>query len=232
MARARSSAGEHYVDIVGVTGSIPVAPTTHIGAPYRLPTKSRPTGRDCVVRCGAERRGGRAARDPRRAEAALGHSVVIVALGAEPLLLLPDSLLLLPLMKFPPTTPATAVLLANRELLVNATVPPATVTLAPTLLLISTELARFTTPPPPVAAIPLPAANMSESLTVAMPPPPASTPLVPTRETFTRSAARAAIPTVDAVLMPAPPILLILVSLTSTEPAAPRATSMPRVVKP
>ena len=31
MARARSSAGEHYVDIVGVTGSIPVAPTTHIG---------------------------------------------------------------------------------------------------------------------------------------------------------------------------------------------------------
>src|SRR6516165_987355 len=27
MRRARSSAGEHYVDIVGVTGSIPVAPT-------------------------------------------------------------------------------------------------------------------------------------------------------------------------------------------------------------
>src|ERR1700730_14961883 len=27
VARARSSAGEHYVDIVGVTGSIPVAPT-------------------------------------------------------------------------------------------------------------------------------------------------------------------------------------------------------------
>ena len=27
-ARARSSAGEHYVDIVGVTGSIPVAPTS------------------------------------------------------------------------------------------------------------------------------------------------------------------------------------------------------------
>ena len=26
---ARSSAGEHYVDIVGVTGSIPVAPTTN-----------------------------------------------------------------------------------------------------------------------------------------------------------------------------------------------------------
>jgi hypothetical protein len=29
MARARSSAGEHYVDIVGVTGSIPVAPTIY-----------------------------------------------------------------------------------------------------------------------------------------------------------------------------------------------------------
>ena len=28
VGRARSSAGEHYVDIVGVTGSIPVAPTT------------------------------------------------------------------------------------------------------------------------------------------------------------------------------------------------------------
>jgi hypothetical protein len=26
-ARARSSAGEHYLDTVGVTGSIPVAPT-------------------------------------------------------------------------------------------------------------------------------------------------------------------------------------------------------------
>ena len=28
MRRARSSAGEHYVDIVGVAGSIPAAPTT------------------------------------------------------------------------------------------------------------------------------------------------------------------------------------------------------------
>ena len=56
-----------------------------------------------------------------RAEAGLGHSVVIVALGAEPLLLLPDSLLLLPLMKFPPATPATAVLLANKATLVSAT---------------------------------------------------------------------------------------------------------------
>lgn len=28
IGRARSSAVEHYVDIVGVTGSIPVAPTT------------------------------------------------------------------------------------------------------------------------------------------------------------------------------------------------------------
>ena len=28
MDRARSSAGEHYLDMVGVTGSIPVAPTT------------------------------------------------------------------------------------------------------------------------------------------------------------------------------------------------------------
>ena len=27
--RARSSAGEHYVDIVGVAGSIPAAPTTY-----------------------------------------------------------------------------------------------------------------------------------------------------------------------------------------------------------
>ena len=28
--RARSSAGEHYLDMVGVTGSIPVAPTTSV----------------------------------------------------------------------------------------------------------------------------------------------------------------------------------------------------------
>jgi hypothetical protein len=27
ISRARSSAGEHYLDMVGVTGSIPVAPT-------------------------------------------------------------------------------------------------------------------------------------------------------------------------------------------------------------
>ena len=32
-SRARSSAGEHYVDIVGVTGSIPVAPTIHVARP-------------------------------------------------------------------------------------------------------------------------------------------------------------------------------------------------------
>ena len=30
MDRARSSAGEHYLDMVGVTGSIPVAPTSLI----------------------------------------------------------------------------------------------------------------------------------------------------------------------------------------------------------
>ena len=29
LVRARSSAGEHYVDIVGVAGSIPAAPTIH-----------------------------------------------------------------------------------------------------------------------------------------------------------------------------------------------------------
>ena len=37
--RARSSAGEHYVDIVGVTGSIPVAPTITILS--RHPKKGR-----------------------------------------------------------------------------------------------------------------------------------------------------------------------------------------------
>ena len=38
--RARSSAGEHYVDIVGVTGSIPVAPTIR-NAHLRLVMKVR-----------------------------------------------------------------------------------------------------------------------------------------------------------------------------------------------
>src|SRR5204862_7945484 len=74
-------------------------------------------------------------------------------------------------------------------------------------LLLHERLERFRTPTPLVAATPLPAGNMNESLTVAMPPPPDSTPLVPTREIFTRSAAREAPLTVDAILMPAPPIL-------------------------
>src|ERR1700680_3503482 len=34
VARARSSAGEHYADIVGVTGSIPVAPTILINTSW------------------------------------------------------------------------------------------------------------------------------------------------------------------------------------------------------
>ena len=38
---ARSSAGEHYVDIVGVTGSIPVAPTTVLKARPREDKTSR-----------------------------------------------------------------------------------------------------------------------------------------------------------------------------------------------
>ena len=48
----------------------------------------------------------------------------------------------------------------------------------------------------------------------------------------TRSAEKDAPPAVDATLMPSPPIVLILVSLTSTEAAALNATSMPCVVKP
>ena len=38
LVRAHSSAGEHYLDTVGVTGSIPVAPTT---AGHRKPTETR-----------------------------------------------------------------------------------------------------------------------------------------------------------------------------------------------
>ena len=41
--RARSSAGEHYVDIVGVTGSIPVAPTTASIKHHRAPPPAAPT---------------------------------------------------------------------------------------------------------------------------------------------------------------------------------------------
>ena len=43
--RARSSAGEHHVDIVGVTGSIPVAPTTQSldMAGYRCSLQKLPT---------------------------------------------------------------------------------------------------------------------------------------------------------------------------------------------
>src|SRR4051812_4478154 len=38
VSRARSSAGEHLVDIEGVTGSIPVAPTIHGLRLYRMET--------------------------------------------------------------------------------------------------------------------------------------------------------------------------------------------------
>src|SRR6185312_6744762 len=42
---ARSSAGEHYVDIVGVTGSIPVAPTIRTSIRVRNEPYGRPRGR-------------------------------------------------------------------------------------------------------------------------------------------------------------------------------------------
>src|SRR6266853_582838 len=45
VARARSSAGEHYVDIVGVTGSIPVAPTipaNRLSAEFHLEAQGGP----------------------------------------------------------------------------------------------------------------------------------------------------------------------------------------------
>ena len=46
-SRACSSAGEHYVDIVGVTGSIPVTPTI-----FRPLSKEEPgrSGRDLVMK--------------------------------------------------------------------------------------------------------------------------------------------------------------------------------------
>src|ERR1700680_1390197 len=45
VARARSSAGEHYVDIVGVTGSIPVAPTSLFNDFLRSPRPSSRNGK-------------------------------------------------------------------------------------------------------------------------------------------------------------------------------------------
>jgi Glycine transporter len=50
---ARSSAGEHYLDMVGVTGSIPVAPTTPSSAgdvARGRPTGQVPTERAAVTR--------------------------------------------------------------------------------------------------------------------------------------------------------------------------------------
>src|SRR5947207_10602339 len=145
---------------------------------------SRPTGRAFVARYGPERRGGCAARHPRRAEAALAHSVIIVPLGPAPGLALPDSLLLPPLMKFEPTAAPTAVLFANKSLLVSAIVAPETVALAPTLLELITLLATVITAPFAEARTPLLAVVMIELLTDALPPAAASTPLL-TREIFT-----------------------------------------------
>jgi hypothetical protein len=44
-SRARSSAEEHYVDIVGVTGSIPVAPTIQFIEFKMFSAQALPTGR-------------------------------------------------------------------------------------------------------------------------------------------------------------------------------------------
>src|SRR5215467_12209554 len=93
----------------------------------------------------------------------------MMALGAAPLLALPENLLSLPLMKFDPATAFTAVLLAKKSLLVRATVAPATDALAPILLFSNTLLAAFITAPPAVAATPVPLANICELLTVAVP---------------------------------------------------------------
>ena len=97
---------------------------------------------------------------------------------------MPDSLLLAPLMKFEPTAAPTAVLFANKSLLVSAIVAPATVALAPTLLELITLLATVITAPFAEARTPLLAVVMIELLTDALPPAAASTPLL-TREIFT-----------------------------------------------
>ena len=51
--RARSSAGEHYVDIVGVTGSIPVAPTILPSLSQRLTEGSDAKPNHCKSVCHA-----------------------------------------------------------------------------------------------------------------------------------------------------------------------------------
>src|SRR2546423_448443 len=157
--------------------------------------------------------------------------MLLKELGDARSLVLPENLLSSSLTKCEPTMPFTAVLLANKSLLSSPMVAPETDALAPLLLLAITELATFRIAPLAETRAPLPLANRCAWFTVPTPPPATSIALL-VREMFTRSAEKDAPPAVDATLMPSPPILLILVSLTSTEAAALNATSMPCVVKP
>src|SRR5205814_7099052 len=117
-------------------------------------------------RCRARR--GRAARHARRAEAALAHSFIIVPLTPASGLTFPESLLLPPLMKLEPGAAPTAVLFANKSLLVSAIVAPETDALAPTLLALITLLATVITAVLAEARTPLLAPNMIELLTDAL----------------------------------------------------------------
>ena len=86
------------------------------------------------------------------------------------MLILPNSLLLLPLMKFEPAAAPTAVLFANKSLLVSPINAPETLALAPTVLELITLLAAVTTAPLAEARSPLLAADTIELLTDALPP--------------------------------------------------------------
>src|SRR5437764_5572053 len=103
----------------------------------------------------------------------------MLALGDAPLLILPNSLLFWPVTKFEPAAAPTAVLFANKSLLVSPINAPETVALAPTVLELISLLAAVTTAPLAEARSPLLAAlEMIELLTDVLPPAAAWTPLL------------------------------------------------------
>src|SRR5438552_2583826 len=108
----------------------------------------------------------------------------MLALGDAPLLILPNSLLFWPVTKFEPAAAPTAVLFANKSLLVSPINAPETLALAPTLFELITLLATVMTAVLAEARTPLLPADMIELLTDVLPPAADSTPVV-TRVIFT-----------------------------------------------
>ena len=74
--RARSSAEEHYLDMVGVTGSIPVAPTI-----FLISSERRTRTRRALCICDADRHGAKMGAIELPAFALIGLLIVVMTMA-------------------------------------------------------------------------------------------------------------------------------------------------------